>query len=90
MVINLFKNLIENYINNMTINDIIMFSKKENILLTNEEYDKIFNYIKSNWKSLINNQEKVENFLNENFDFEKKDKIYNLFLKYQKKYSSYL
>jgi len=86
----MFKKIIENYINNMTINDIIMFSHKENIYLNDSEYLKIYEFIKHNWDSIINNDNLVNDFLIKNFDNEKKDIIYELYLKYQKKYSSYL
>ena len=74
----------------MTISDIIMFSHKENIYLEEGEYLKVFNIIKKNWQELIKDENKVKNYLDDNFNQEKKDQIYQLFLKYQKKYSSYL
>ena len=74
----------------MSINEIIMFSEKENIYLNNNEYENIYNFVKKNGYDLITNQKKVYEFLYDNFDADKRDKIYNLFLKYQKKYSSYL
>jgi len=90
MVITLFKNLIESYINNMSINDVIMFSKKENIRLNDNEYLNIYNYIKSNWYIIINDEEKVKEYLNNNFSSDKSEKIYQIFLKYKKRYSAYL
>lgn len=74
----------------MTINDVIMFSKKENINLEYYEYLKIFEKIKNNWKILVKDNNIVKEFLDDNFNKEKSEKIYNLFLKYKKKYSSYL
>ena len=90
MVINMLKYLIENYINNMTINDVIMFSEKENIYLSEDEYLKIFNAIKEDWKDFILDENLVKKYLDNSFNQEKSIKIYKLFLKYQKKYSSYL
>ena len=90
MVINLFKYLIENYINNMTINDLIMFSEKENIFLEYEEYLKIYDYIKNNWELLLTDETTVERYINNNFDTKNAEKILNLFSKYQKKYRAYL
>ena len=86
----MFKNIIENYINNMNINDIIMFSQKENIFLEENEYLKIYDFIKNNWDKLIKDENLVKNYLNQNFDYEKSKKIYEVYLKYQKKYRSYL
>lgn len=74
----------------MTINDVIMFSEKENITLTQDEYLKILNTIKNHWEELINNSDMVKKYLNDNFNNQKSEQIFKLFLKYQKKYSSYL
>lgn len=90
MVIILFRYLIENYINNMTINDIIMFSHKENIYLCDSEYLEIFDFIKKNYQFLLDNKIDIKKYLDSKFEMEKSEKIYELFLKYQKKYSSYL
>ena len=90
MVNNMFKNIIENYINNMTIRDIIMFSQREKIYLEETEYLKIYNFIKSNWQYLLKDKNEVKTFLDNNFSRDNSKKIYDVFLKYQKKYSSYL
>ena len=74
----------------MSINDVIMFSKKENIRLNDNEYLNIYNYIKSNWYIIINDEEKVKEYLNNNFSSDKSEKIYQIFLKYKKRYSAYL
>ncbi len=42
--------IIQKYINNITINNIIDFSKKEGIILSNEEANIIYEYIKKYWK----------------------------------------
>ena len=86
----MFKNIIENYINNMTIRDIIMFSQREKIYLEETEYLKIYNFIKSNWQYLLKDKNEVKTFLDNNFSRDNSKKIYDVFLKYQKKYSSYL
>ena len=74
----------------MTINDVISFSQKENIFLEENEYLKIYDFIKNNWDKLIKDENLVKNYLNQNFDYEKSKKIYEVYLKYQKKYRSYL
>ena len=86
----LFRNLIENYINNMNINDLIEFSHKENIFLENQEYLEIYNYIKNNWTLLISNTDLVKTYLESNFNNIKSKQIYDVYLKYHKKYSAYL
>ena len=74
----------------MTINDVIMFSENENIHLENDEYFKIYEYLKENWEKLIDDEAEVKNYIVNNFNKEKQEKILNLFFKYQKKYRSYL
>ena len=86
----MFKNLIENYINNMTINDIIIFANKENIKLKDYEYVKIYNYIKNNWNELIKNDNLIKSFITNNLELEHQKEVYELFLKYKKKYANYL
>ena len=76
--------------NNMTINDVIMFSENENIHLENDEYFKIYEYLKENWEKLIDDEAEVKNYIVNNFNKEKQEKILNLFFKYQKKYRFYL
>lgn len=91
MVILMFKNMIRHYINIITINDVIMFSKQKNIAISNKEANIVLNYLKNNWESIIYGNEKdVQNFLNDNFDENRKDQIFNLFLSYKKKYRNYL
>lgn len=87
----MFKNMIRHYINIITINDVIMFSKQENIAISNKEANIVLNYLKNNWESIIYGNEKdVQNFLNDNFDENRKDQIFNLFLAYKKRYRNYL
>ena len=74
----------------MTIRDIIMFSQREKIYLEETEYLKIYNFIKSNWQYLLKDKNEVKTFLDNNFSRDNSKKIYDVFLKYQKKYSSYL
>ena len=74
----------------MNINDLIEFSHKENIFLENQEYLEIYNYIKNNWTLLISNTDLVKTYLESNFNNIKSKQIYDVYLKYHKKYSAYL
>ncbi len=49
------KELIKNYINKLTKNDIINYLTKENIPFKNEELDIIYNCIKNDYESILNN-----------------------------------
>ena len=86
----MFKNLIEKYVNNMNINDLIAFSHKENIYLENNEYLEIYDFIKSNWDIIIKDSNLVKDYLYSHFNDNKSSEIYNMYLKYKKKYSAYL
>lgn len=91
MVIILFKNIIEHYINIIDINDVIMFAKKENIEISEKEAKIVLNYLKNNWQNVIYGSDEItKNFLRENFAKEKCHKIYCLLLAYKKKYRNYL
>ena len=87
----MFKNVIKRYINIITINDVIMFGKQENIDVSNEEATIVLNHLKTNWENIIYGDEmKVKDFLISNFDKEKSEKVFKLFLAYKKKYRNYL
>lgn len=45
--------LIQEYVNRLTKNDIERFSIKQGITLDKEELDIVYNYIKSNYKTII-------------------------------------
>ena len=66
-------NLIEPYINNITKNDINSFALKNNINLSNNELEFIYNFIKNRYNEVLNNPNNFSltkyknNFSNENF-----------------------
>lgn len=66
-------NLIEPYINNITRNDINSFALKNNINLSNNELEFIYNFIKTRYKEVLSNPNNFSlsryknNFSNENF-----------------------
>ena len=51
--------IIDSYINKLNKNDINKFALKNNITLTNEEIEIIYNTIKNEWKILLNNPNQV-------------------------------
>ena len=50
-----YKNLIINYVKNMTIEDANNFIEKNNIAISNKDKDTIFNYIKKNYNTFFDN-----------------------------------
>lgn len=51
--------MINSYVNKLTTNDIINFASKNNIKLTDEEVNIIFNTIKKDWRALLYNPNQV-------------------------------
>ena len=47
--------MINSYVNKLTKGDITKFAVKNNVQLTNEEVDIIFNTIKKDWRVLLHN-----------------------------------
>lgn len=66
-------NIIEPYINNITKSDINSFAVKNNINLSNNELEFIYNFIKTRYKEVLSNPNNFSltkyknNFSNENF-----------------------
>ena len=69
------KNLIETYINKLTKQDILNFASKNNLKVTDEELDFVYNFIKYNYKTVLNNPNSFNlsnyknNFSSENYNF---------------------
>ena len=47
--------IIENYINNLSKEKVLEFASSKNILLSNEELDFTYNFIKKNYKTILSN-----------------------------------
>ena len=87
----MFLKIIENYIKNLTKNDILVFAKNNNIDLNNQELNYLFNVVKNDYKVLLSNDyeivfENAKGYIDE----DKLKKIYNLFIDYRHKYQNYL
>ena len=71
----LMNNLIETYINKLTKQDILNFASKNNLKVTDEELDFVYNFIKYNYKTVLNNPNSFNlsnyknNFSSENYNF---------------------
>ena len=84
-------NIIERFINNMTIEDINNFALKKGVNLSQNELEFTYNFIKQNYKTILNNPklldlERYKNkYTKENFG-----KISKVFQEYFQKYSRYL
>lgn len=83
--------LIENYIINMTKEDINNFAIKNDIILNNIELDFIYKYIKNNYQYLLNDPDSFNIDSYEKY-FQKDNfiKIKKVFIEYFSKYRKFL
>ena len=64
-MINIYKNIITNYIEKkLSIEDIINFADKNNIQVSNSESIIIYNFIKRNYIDILNNDYKIHEIKN--------------------------
>ena len=80
-------NLIERFMNNLTLDQVNNFAISKNVHLNNEELNFTYNFIKKNWRSIISNptllnlEKYQDKYSKENFA-----KIKQVFLEYSQKY----
>lgn len=84
-------NMIERYMNKLSLQDIDTFARKNNINLSGEELNFTYHFIKKNWAGIITNPNslnlsKYKNYYSE----ENLIKIEKLFKEYLAKYKNYL
>ena len=80
-------NLVESTINKLSLNDIFTFASKCNIKLSNEEAQFILSFLRSNWYSLLKNQDiSILDKYKDNFSPENFRKIKDNLLLYKNKY----
>ncbi len=84
-------NIISRYMEKLTKEDVFNFAKKNNILLSPEELDFTYLFVKKNWQIVIANPESlnIERY-KDKFSPENLKKIDNLFKEYSKRYKGYL
>lgn len=91
MVIQMNKIIIKNFISKLTHNDIKTFSKKQNILLNDDEIKLIETYIKQNWHTIIYEDPKpIFDKLKKNINESEYIKIEKLYIEFKNKYKNYL
>lgn len=77
------KQLIQQYINKLKKEDIIIFSQKQGINLTNNELDLIFYKIKDNPENILNNPLKEINSIKDNISINVYNKLIEIYDKYK-------
>lgn len=86
----MIKRYVQNYIKKLKYEDMISYMNKENIYLTEEEYQFLFIYIKKNWELLFCNREQIFKDLKTSLSSTTYLKIEPILLSYQEKYKAYL
>ncbi len=87
----MIKKMIENYIKNLTINDINEFATKNNISLNNNELNLIYKQIKENWYTIIyKDPTPIFQNIKENINTDTYQKIITLYYSFYEKYKNYL
>ena len=85
----MFSKIIENYIKNITKNDILNYSKKEQIELNDNELDIVYNIIKNDYKILLyGDSTNIFNKLKNRINPTSYNKIKQLFDFYKNKYKN--
>lgn len=84
-------NIIEKYINNMTIDDVKNFALKKGANLSESELTFTYNFIKNNYKNFLGNPNLLDlERYKDNYTKENYEKITKVFQEYFHKYSRYL
>lgn len=83
--------IISDYIQKISLNDVIKFGNKNGVVLSNEEAKILFFYLKNNWEDLLyGDPTPIINEIKSELDINKLDKIVELFYFYRNKYGYYL
>ena len=80
----MYENIIKNYVDKLTKEDIINYSKKEDIFLNDNEINVIYDEIKNKWKQLYNGNTRVITELENKINNKAYNKLIDLYNTYKK------
>lgn len=80
----MYENIIKNYVDKLTKEDIINYSKKEDIFLNDNEINVIYDEIKNKWKQLYNGNTRVITDLENKINNKAYNKLLDLYNTYKK------
>lgn len=84
-------NLIKQYIDKLTINNINDFAKKNNCFLNKKELNLLYTIIKNNYQEILKgNDKEILETLKTNISKENYTKIISIYKTYKTKYQNYL
>lgn len=84
------KGLIKNYVDKLTIDKLKEFSLKNDIYLSENEFEYLLDLIKNNFEDILVQENKYLDLVKENVNPEAFVKIKELFLYYKNRYKGYL
>ena len=79
----MYENIIKNYVDKLTKEDIINYSKKEDIFLNDNEINVIYDEIKNKWKQLYNGNTRVITDLENKINNKAYNKLIDLYNTYK-------
>ena len=79
-------NLIKIYINNLTKEESDRFLKNNDIFLSNDELEYLYNKVRNNYEDIIKEDKNILEDIENNIDKDNYNKLYILFKEYKKKY----
>ena len=87
----MIQKLIENKINNLTLDDLKSLSHSHNINLNNQELNYIYNKLKKDWYAfLYNDPTSILSDIKDNINSNSYKKLLDLYYYYKDKYKNYL
>ena len=84
------KCLIKNYVDKLTIDKLKEFALKNDIYLSENEFEYLLDLIKNNFEDILVQENKYLDLVKENVNHEAFIKIRELFLYYKNRYKGYL
>ena len=85
-MINIFQNIIEKYVNDLTTKDLESFAKSKDLKYTNDELLIVYQFIKYNYKELLKQNIKVFELIKEKVNPILYKQLINLYIEYKQKY----
>lgn len=83
-------NLLKNYVEKLTLDEIRLFGEKHGINISNDEYQFILDLVQGNLEDMLVNEDKYLNLIEQKINPEEFSKIKSLYLSYKEKYKGYL
>ena len=84
------KSLLKNYIEKLSLDELVSFGEKHGINISNDEYQFILDLVQKNFEDLLVNEDKYIKMIESEINPKEFEKIKALYYKYKAKYKGYL